>query len=54
MPDDYELYFLLSVSNISFFKGFFRMWTIFKVFIELVTLFLFSIFWPRGMWDLTP
>ena len=38
----------------SFFKGFLKMWTIFKVFIELVTLFLFSIFWPRGMWDLTP
>ena len=29
------------------------MWTIFKVFIEFVTiLFLFYAFWPRGMWDL--
>ena len=31
------------------------MWTIFKVFIELVTtLFLFYVlvFWPQGMWDL--
>ena len=29
------------------------MWTIFKVFIEFVTiLFLFYVFWPRGMWDL--
>ena len=37
-----------------FFKDFFT-WTIFKVFIEFVTLlFLFSIFWPRGIWDLTP
>ena len=31
------------------------MWTIFKVFIELITtLFLFYVlvFWPQGMWDL--
>ena len=30
------------------------MWTIFKVFIEFVTvllLFYVSVFWPRGMWD---
>ena len=33
------------------------MWTIFKVFIELITiLFLFYIlvFWPEDMWDLMP
>ena len=33
---------------------FFLMWTIFKVFIEFVTvLLLFSVlgFWPRAMWD---
>ena len=32
------------------------MWTIFKVFIEFVTvllLFMFWIFWPRGMWNLS-
>ena len=31
------------------------MWTIFKVFIETVTillLFYVLVFWPRGMWDL--
>ena len=41
-----------------FLKDFFLMWTIFKVFIEFVTilyLFLFYVlvFWPRGMWDLS-
>ena len=40
----------------SFYKDFFWMWTIFKVFIEFVTiLFLFYVFvfWPQGMWDLS-
>ena len=39
-----------------FFKIFFFMWTIFKVFIEFVTiLFLFYalVFWPQCMWDLS-
>ena len=39
-----------------FFKNFFLMWTIFKVFIEFVTillLFYVLVFWPRGMWDLS-
>ena len=55
VPNDCEFYFLLSVSNISFFFKEFFTWTIFKVFIEFVTLlFLFSIFWPQGMWDPTP
>ena len=34
----------------------FLMWTIFKVFIEFVTillLFYVSFFWPRSMWDLS-
>ena len=31
---------------------FLKMWTIFKVFIEFVTV-LFLAFWPRGMWDLS-
>ena len=34
----------------------FLMWTIFKVFIEFVTillLFYVLVFWPRGMWGLT-
>ena len=33
---------------------FFLMWSIFKVFIEFVTvllLFYVLVFWPRGMWD---
>ena len=32
------------------------MWTIFKVFIEFVTVLLLSyglVFWPRGMWNLS-
>ena len=32
------------------------MWTIFKVFIEFVTillLFYVLVFWPQGMWDLS-
>ena len=32
------------------------MWTIFKVFIEFVTillLFYVLVFWPRGTWDLS-
>ena len=37
---------------------FFFEWTIFKVFIEFVTILLPNIFvllsWPRGMWDLVP
>ena len=35
---------------------FFLMWTIFKVFIEFVTillLFYVLVFWPRGMWALS-
>ena len=38
------------------FLRFFLMWTIFKVFIEFVTiLFLFYalVFWPQVMWDLS-
>ena len=41
---------------ICFFLKIFLMWTIFKVFIEFVTillLFYVSVFWPRGMWDLS-
>ena len=37
-----------------FFKRFWLMWTIFKVFIEFVTillLFYVLVFWPRGTWD---
>ena len=37
-----------------FFKIFFLMWTIFKVFIEFVTvscLFYVLVFWPWGIWD---
>ena len=33
------------------------MWTIFKVFIEFVTillLFYVLFFWPQGVWDLSP
>ena len=39
-----------------FLRYFFWMWTIFKIFIEFVTiLFLFYVldFWARGMWDLS-
>ena len=48
----------VKVWSTSFFlkSFFFLMWTIFKVFIELVTillLFYVLVFWPRGMWDLT-
>ena len=36
----------------------FLIWTIFEVFIEFVTILLlfygFVIFWPGGMWDLSP
>ena len=35
---------------------FFKMWTIFKVFIEFITvliLFYVSVFWPQGMWELS-
>ena len=40
-------------------KILFLMWTIFKVFIDFVTILLlvyvfwFLVFWPRGMWDLS-
>ena len=40
-----------------YFQDFFLMWTIFKVFIEFVTiLFLVCalVFWLRGTWDLSP
>ena len=32
------------------------MWAIVKVFIEFVTISLlrFRVFWPQGMWDLSP
>ena len=39
-----------------FFRFLFLMWTIFKVFIEFVTillLFYTLFFWPPGMWDLS-
>ena len=39
-----------------FLKDFFLMWTIFKGFIEFVTillLFYVLVFWPRGTWDLS-
>ena len=40
-----------------FFKIFFLMWTIFKVFIEFITILLLFfyvlVFWTRGMWDLS-
>ena len=38
-----------------FFSRFFFMWTIFKVFIEFITmllLFYVLVSWPQGMWDL--
>ena len=41
-------------NTLSFFKIFFFMWTIFKDFIEFVTilpLFYVSVFQWRGMWD---
>ena len=40
-----------------FFKIFFLIWTVFQIFIELVTillLFYVLVFWLRGMWDLLP
>ena len=39
-----------------FFKDFFLLQTIFKVFIEFVTillLFYVLVFWPQDMWDLS-
>ena len=39
-----------------FFKIFFLMWIIFKVFIEFVTMlfqFYVLLFWRQGMWDLS-
>ena len=47
---------ILKFFTIYFFKIFFLMWTIFKVFIEFVTillLFYVLLFWLRGMWDLS-
>ena len=41
---------------IPFFKRFFLMWTIFKVFIEfaaILLLFYVLVFWPQGMWNLS-
>ena len=41
---------------LSFFLKIFLMWTIFKVFIDFVTillLFCVLFFWPQGMWDLS-
>ena len=42
--------------NFFFFLKIFLMWTIFKVFIEFVTILLLSyvlVFWLRGMWNLS-
>ena len=42
--------------SVLLFKIFFLMWTIFKVFIEFVTillLFYILVFWPQVMWNLT-
>ena len=47
--------FLFFVYNF-FLKNFFMTWIIFKAFIECVTvllLFYVSVFWPRGMWNLS-
>ena len=49
--DDIQAYHLKK----NFFFSFFLMWTILKLFIELVTillLFCVLVFWPRGMWNL--
>ena len=50
----------LCMAPVSFFLFIFfkdvLLWTIFKVFIEFVTIFLLFyvlVFWPRGMWDLS-
>ena len=48
--------FVISLSS-AFFLRFILMWTIFKVFVEFVTillLFYVLVFWLRGMWDLSP
>ena len=50
----FRIYFLIYIY--CFLKDFFLMWTIFKVFIEFVTillLFYVLVFWPWGMWDLS-
>ena len=50
----YQLF--IAVAHFFFFFCFFLTWTIFKVFIEFVTiLLLFYVlgFWPWGMWDLS-
>ena len=47
---------LYSETIVHFFKGFLFMSTVFKVFIEFVTIFLLFyvlVFWLRGMWDLS-
>ena len=47
---------LLLLCLFFFFPRFFFMWTIFKFFIEFVTillLFYILVFWPPGMWDLS-
>ena len=39
-----------------FFFKMFLMWTIFEVFIDFIKIllrFYVSVFWPRGMWDLS-
>ena len=30
------------------------MWTVFKVFISMLLLFYVLVFWPQGIWDLSP
>ena len=48
-------FFFLKLFLLLLYLFFFLMWTIFKVFIELITiLFLFYVlvFWLEGMWDL--
>ena len=47
---------ILPTLFVYFFKIFFLIWTIFKVFIKFVTillLFYILVFWPLGMWDLS-
>ena len=51
-----EIYILLSIYIYIYIYIFFLIWTIFKVFIEFVTvllLFYVLVFWPQGMWDLS-
>ena len=47
----------MTISILFFFKIFFLMWNIFKVFIEFVTillLFFVLAFWPQVMWNQSP